>query len=145
MVRLRSRGWVLEAHLWSRTAASRVTDGAGSVAIRAQWALEVMGVAHAHANEQPFTPLWSTEAHFFALVPPAPPAALPFPSGGGAAAVLTEKVAEKGGSSSSFVADFAADGSWPVDLTSMSFAKTMGESSVAPSSLTCVKKGLLSP
>ena len=30
------RRWVLESHLWKKTAASRVTDGAGSVAVRAQ-------------------------------------------------------------------------------------------------------------
>ncbi len=37
------RGWVLEARLWRRTAASRATDGAGSVTVYAQWALAVIG------------------------------------------------------------------------------------------------------
>ena len=37
------RRWVLESHLWNRTAAIRVTDGAGSVVVRAQLALAVSG------------------------------------------------------------------------------------------------------
>ncbi len=37
------RRWVLESHLWKSTAASRVTDEAGSVVVRVQWALAVIG------------------------------------------------------------------------------------------------------
>ena len=37
------RRWVFESHLWKRTAACRVTDGAGSVAVRARLALAEIG------------------------------------------------------------------------------------------------------